>query len=147
MEKRGRQSSHGGREPGGQNRRDFLKSGTLAGAAGLLAPGCGPEEAGKGVPTSGRPIAPGPNDIVLENRQARLIIGSRRHGSQPLAQGDRPGMPGAGELRLRRFFGNPVPSLRERAAAQVPRQVQDLPGPFGAPGGGSAAAGIRVGGP
>ncbi len=75
-EKEAKPSPGGGRAPGGQSRRDFLKSGTLAGAAGLLTPACGLEQAGKRGSTTGRPITPGPDDIVLENRQARLIIGS-----------------------------------------------------------------------
>ena len=75
MEKEGKRNPGEGRKPGGQSRRDFLKSGTLAGAAGLLTPGCGLEKAGRLASTAGRPVAPGPEDIVLENRQARLIIG------------------------------------------------------------------------
>ena len=75
MEKEGKRNPGEGRKPGGQSRRDFLKSGTLAGAAGLLTPGCGVEKAGRLVSTAGRPVTPGPEDIVLENRQARLIIG------------------------------------------------------------------------
>ena len=75
MEKEGKRNPGEGRKPGGQSRRDFLKSGTLAGAAGLLTPGCGLEKAGRLVSTAGRPVTPGPEDIVLENRQARLIIG------------------------------------------------------------------------
>ena len=96
MENESKQSPGQGRAPGGQSRRDFLKSGTLAGAAGLLTPACGPDQAGKRGSTTGRPITPEPDDIVLENRQARLIIGpdgtarSLRHkdtGQECLAPG------------------------------------------------------------
>ena len=75
MENEAKRSPGQGRAPGGQSRRDFLKSGTLAGAAGLLTPGCGLERGGTRVATAGKPAIPGPDDIVLENRQARLIIG------------------------------------------------------------------------
>ena len=146
MEKEGKRNPGEGRKPGGQSRRDFLKSGTLAGAAGLLTPGCGLEKAGRLVSTAGRPVTPGPEDIVLENRQARLIIGPdgmarslwhKGTGQECLAPGTATPV----------FFGDPVPPLRERAAAQVSRQVQDLPGPFGPPEGRSVAAGIRAGRP
>ena len=146
MEKNAKRFPSRGLGAGGQSRRDFLKSGTLAGAAGLLAPGCGPEKAGKGVAASGRPIIPGPDDIVLENRQARLVIGPdgtarslwhKDSGQECLAPGSATPVfsvtqyrPYENELQLR-----------------YPAKSQDLPGPFGAPAGGSAAAGIRAGGP
>ena len=74
-EKEAKRSPGKGQEPGGQSRRDFLKSGALAGTAGLLAPGCGLKKAGRQASTAGQPVTPGPDDVVLENRQVRLIIG------------------------------------------------------------------------
>ncbi len=76
MEKSGPGSGGRGRAGGGPSRRDFLKTGTLAGAAGIARTGAVSGAANRSAEGAEEPLVPQPGDIVLENREARLVIGS-----------------------------------------------------------------------